>query len=141
MAAQSPSINPFSAITNFVDDIVGGFVATGGILDAGAAKAIAEAKNAHSPEQAAEILASAGVVSQAAQAAQAGASAAENPGNTANTLTGFLSDLTSASLWIRVGEGIVGLILIGIGLNAMLKGKPFQIVTGAAGTIGKAAMF
>jgi hypothetical protein len=53
----------------------------------------------------------------------------------------FLSRLTSANLWIRVGEVVVGLILLGIGLNAMLKGKPLQVVTGAAGVAGKAAMF
>lgn len=52
----------------------------------------------------------------------------------------FLSRLTSANLWIRVGEVVVGLILVGIGLNAMLKGKPLQIVTSAAGVAGKAAM-
>jgi hypothetical protein len=33
------------------------------------------------------------------------------------------------------------LILLGIGLNAMLKGKPLSVVTGTAGTVGKAAMF
>lgn len=74
---------------------------------------------------------------QEAQAAEAGAGAAETA---ATAVPDFLSRLTSANLWIRVGEVVAGLILLGIGLNAMLKGKPLQVVTGAAGTVGKAAM-
>lgn len=59
----------------------------------------------------------------------------------ANSVGDFLGRLTQANTWIRVGEVVVGLILLGIGLNAMLKGKPLQVITGAAGTVGKAAMF
>lgn len=55
-------------------------------------------------------------------------------------ISGFLSRLASANTWVRVGEVVIGLILLGIGLNAMLKGKPMQVVTGAAGTVGKAAI-
>src|SRR5215472_12707456 len=40
--------------------------------------------------------------------------------------------------FLRIGEILVGLVLIGIGLNAMLKGKPLQVVTGTAGMVGKA---
>ncbi len=66
-----------------------------------------------------------------------GAGAVES---TATAVPDFLSRLTSANLWIRVGEVVVGLILLGIGLNAMLKGKPLQVVTQTAGVAGKAAM-
>lgn len=52
----------------------------------------------------------------------------------------FFGRLSQASTWIRVGEVVIGLILVGIGLNAMLKGKPFQVVTKAAGVAGKAAI-
>ncbi len=46
-----------------------------------------------------------------------------------------------SSWFVRVGEILAGLVLVGIGLNSMLKGKPLQIVTSAAGVAGKAAMF
>lgn len=49
----------------------------------------------------------------------------------------FLSRLTSANLWMRIGEVVAGLILLGIGLNAMLHGQPLKVVTGAAGAVGK----
>lgn len=52
----------------------------------------------------------------------------------------FLSRLSNSNTWVRLGEVVIGLILVAIGLNSMLKGKPLQIVTGAAGTVGKAAM-
>jgi hypothetical protein len=44
----------------------------------------------------------------------------------------FLSMLTSGNLWMRVGEVIAGLILFGIGVNALFKGKPMSTVTGVA---------
>jgi hypothetical protein len=50
----------------------------------------------------------------------------------------FLSEVSSASLWVRVGEVIAGLILLGIGLNAMLKGRPMSIITNTAGLAAKA---
>jgi hypothetical protein len=61
-----------------------------------------------------------------------------------NAATSVASDtlkpLFQSAIWLRVGEVVVGLILLGIGLNALLKGKPMSIVTGAAGTVGKAAI-
>jgi len=77
------------------------------------------------------------VSSPVTAAGAAGVGAAESA---ATAVPDFLSRLTSANLWIRVGEVVAGLILLGIGLNAMLKGKPLQVVTGAAGVAGKAAM-
>lgn len=44
----------------------------------------------------------------------------------------FLSMLTSSNLWIRVGEVLAGLILLGIGVNALFHGKPMAAVTGVA---------
>jgi len=75
----------------------------------------------------------AGQEAQAAQDIPGAATAASSVGD-------FLSRLSQANTWIRVGEVVAGLILLGIGLNAMLKGKPFQIVTGTAGRVGKVAM-
>ena len=51
-----------------------------------------------------------------------------------------IGGLFQASLWLRVAEVAMGLILIGIGLNALLKGKPLTVVTSAAGAVGKGAM-
>jgi hypothetical protein len=48
-----------------------------------------------------------------------------------------LKPLFNKAIWLRVGEVVVGLILLGIGLNAMLKGKPLSIVTSAAGAASK----
>lgn len=61
--------------------------------------------------------------------------------SSATAVPDFLSRLTSGNLWIRIGEVVAGLILLGIGLNAMLRNKPLQVVTSAAGVAGKAAMF
>jgi hypothetical protein len=55
-----------------------------------------------------------------------------------NVGSGLLGGLFQKNIWMRAGEVLVGLILLGIGLNAMLKGKPLQVVTTAAGTVGKA---
>jgi hypothetical protein len=49
----------------------------------------------------------------------------------------FLDDLTSGPFWIRAGEILAGLILLAIGVNALFKGKPMNVITGAAGTVGK----
>lgn len=83
-----------------------------------------------------------------AQAAQTGDNTAGNsPGSAIGGATDAavkslnpLAGLFQANIWIRVGEVVVGLILLGIGLNALMKGKPMAIVTGAAGVAGKAAM-
>jgi len=50
-----------------------------------------------------------------------------------------IGGLFQASLWVRVAEVTIGVILIGIGLNAMLHGRPLTVVTGAVGKVGKAA--
>lgn len=63
--------------------------------------------------------------------------AAENAVPGVSSITQFLSQ---PGLWIRLGEVAAGLILLGIGLNAMLKGRPLQVVTGTAGKVGKVAM-
>lgn len=54
-----------------------------------------------------------------------------------NVGSGLLGGLFQKNIWMRVGEVVVGLILLGIGLNAMLKGLPLQVVTTAAGHVGK----
>jgi len=54
-----------------------------------------------------------------------------NP-NPINGLNDFLRLVSSGSLWTRVAEFGVGAILIGVGLNAVFKGKPGTIVKGAA---------
>jgi hypothetical protein len=51
-----------------------------------------------------------------------------------------LGPLFQKNLWVRVAEVLVGVVLVAIGLNAMLKGKPMSVVTKAAGTVGKAAI-
>lgn len=55
-------------------------------------------------------------------------------------VTDFVSRLGNPNLWIRVAEVVVGVVLIAIGLNSMLKGKPMSIVTNTAGAVGKAAL-
>jgi hypothetical protein len=52
-----------------------------------------------------------------------------------------LGKFNIGSWFVRIGEILAGLILVGIGLNAMLKGKPMSVVTGTAGAVGKVAMF
>lgn len=49
----------------------------------------------------------------------------------------FFSRLTQKNTWVRVGEVVIGLVLLGIGVNALFKGAPLKAVTGAAGTVGK----
>lgn len=49
----------------------------------------------------------------------------------------FFQRLTQANTWMRVGEVVVGLILLGIGVNALFKGAPMKAITGTAGTVGK----
>lgn len=39
--------------------------------------------------------------------------------------------------FVRIGEILAGLVLLGIGLNAMLKGRPLQVVTSTAGLAAK----
>lgn len=49
----------------------------------------------------------------------------------------FFARLTQKNTWVRVGEVVIGLVLVAIGVNAMFKGAPLKAVTGAAGTVGK----
>jgi hypothetical protein len=48
---------------------------------------------------------------------------------------GFLANLSSGNLWLRLAEGAIGLILLAIGLSTLLKGTP---AGDAAGTVTKA---
>lgn len=50
-------------------------------------------------------------------------------------VAGFVSALSSPNTWIRVAEVVVGFLLIGVGIDAMLKGAP----TDMAKKAGKAA--
>ena len=45
--------------------------------------------------------------------------------------------LLTQNLLMRVGEILAGLILLGIGVNAMFHGRPMQVVTGTAGLAAK----
>lgn len=73
-------------------------------------------------------------------ALNAGAAAAGGAWNAATAVPRFLSMLTSGNLWLRIGEVAAGLILLGIGVNALFKGRPMSAVTGAAGKIAPLAM-
>jgi hypothetical protein len=84
---------------------------------------------------AAKAFASGLTLNPAAAAAKAAGSAA---GSVASDV---LKPLFQSAIWLRVAEVVAGLILLGIGLNAMLKGKPLSAVTGTAGKLGKVAMF
>lgn len=66
-------------------------------------------------------------------------SAGSLPGGGALTdLSGFLSALTERNTWIRVGEGLLGLILIGIGIAAVTRSNP--VAQRAVKTAAKAAI-
>jgi len=95
-------------ITDFVDGVVGAYTAAGNVLDAGAAKAVAQALRAKNTAQAAEILGSAGIVQSAGEAGIAGANAANNT-NVGNAIWAKLDD---RGTWIRIAEGALGLGLI-----------------------------
>jgi hypothetical protein len=58
----------------------------------------------------------------------------------ATAIPRFLSMLTSSNLWIRVGEVVAGLILLGIGVNALFKGAPMKTVTKTAGKVAPLAL-
>ena len=49
-----------------------------------------------------------------------------------------LGALFQRNIWVRVAEVVTGLILLGIGLNALMKGKPMSVVTKTAGLAAKA---
>ena len=53
-------------------------------------------------------------------------------------LSGFLSALTQRNTWLRIGEGLLGLILIGIGIAAVTRSTPVgKAAIKAAGTAAK----
>lgn len=58
-----------------------------------------------------------------------------NAWSAATAIPRFLSMLTNANLWIRVAEITAGLILMGIGVNALFKGKPMKAVTNVASKV------
>lgn len=73
---------------------------------------------------------------------------ASNVGNLASGATSaaassisssILGPLFQKNIWLRVGEVVVGVILLAIGLNAMLKGKPLTVVTNTVGGAAKTA--
>ena len=76
---------------------------------------------------------------------QATTGAATGAANALQTLTSnplggiasILSGLASGAFWLRAAEVLMGLVLAGIGLNAMLRGRPLQVVTRAAGAAAK----
>lgn len=55
---------------------------------------------------------------------------------TLTDINGFVSALTQRNTWLRIGEGILGLLLIGIGVAALTKGTPIgaAIRTGVQAT-------
>jgi hypothetical protein len=74
-----------------------------------------------------------GLGNVAGQAAGPVVSAAGDALKSLNPLAG----LFQANIWLRVAEVIVGLVLLGIGLNSMLKGAPLKAVTGPAGALAR----
>jgi len=63
--------------------------------------------------------------------------AAAASGATSGLSSAVLGPLFQSNLWIRAVEIVAGLILLGIGMNALFKGAPLKVVTGAAGAAGK----
>lgn len=118
-AEANPSLTPYQAAQAFLLEIG----------TAGLAKAIADA-----------AAATAQATGQAAVGGAIGAEKAAKTISSLNPLSGIasiLSGLTSGNFWLRVGEVLAGLILLGIGVNALFHGKPMQIVTNAAGAVPK----
>lgn len=78
-------------------------------------------------------------VSQAGQAVASGiAGVTQTTGSALPSISSPFGALFQKNLWIRVAEVVIGLILMGIGLNSMLKGKPLTVITAPAGALGKA---
>lgn len=63
-----------------------------------------------------------------------------NPLDWLSNIGNFFSKLTQANTWIRAGEIVAGLILLGIGVNALFKGRPLDTVTKVAGKAAPLAM-
>jgi hypothetical protein len=119
--ARAPRITPTQATIGWVAaaDLGSGITATGVLVGQVPGAAAAGAENvANSP------------LGKATNAAWTAATAVPR----------FLSMLTSGNLWLRVGEVVAGLILLGIGVNALFKGRPMSAVTGTAGKLAPLAM-
>ena len=79
--------------------------------------------------------AAAGKAAKAAadKAAQSGSINIPNPLSGLDAIGNFFGKLGESSTWMRVGEVLIGLIILGIGVNALFDNKPLQIVTKTAG--------
>ena len=49
-----------------------------------------------------------------------------------NAIGDFANRLTQGNTWLRVGEVIVGLMILYVGLNAVMKGTPIETATHSA---------
>lgn len=76
--------------------------------------------------------------------ASAKAQSTEKKGQVPNPLGGlaaigaFFSDLSNANTWVRVGEGLLGLVLIAVGVARITHAVP--IATSIAGKVGAVAL-
>ena len=64
--------------------------------------------------------------------------------NMYHSVTGFLNELSKGSTWVRVGEFVGGIVLIGVAASAVLKpgsiaGKTAKVAASPASVVGKAA--
>jgi hypothetical protein len=73
----------------------------------------------------------------AAKAAAAG-SGIPNPLSGLDAIGSFFGTLTEASTWMRVGEVVLGIILLAVGVSRMTKAVP--VATKVAKTVGMAAL-
>lgn len=89
------------------------------------------------PVTPAEKEAVASLAGPAGLAAEGGTAALSGVGQ--DVVNDALKPLFQASIWKRMGEVSVGLILLAIGVNALFKNKPLSIVTSGAGALGKVA--
>lgn len=78
-----------------------------------------------------------------AQATALNQGAAATPGNIASGAAAaasgtVLGPLFQASIWLRAGEVLFGVVLVAIAVNAMFKGKPLNVVAAPARLAAKA---
>lgn len=67
----------------------------------------------------------------------AGTSSFPNP---FGSVTDFLALLANGNTWVRVGEVVLGLLILGVGVNAALKhNDAYKSVTGTVKKVGKVA--
>jgi hypothetical protein len=64
--------------------------------------------------------------------AQSASSAVGNPLAGVAAIGDFFNRLTEGNTWLRVGEVTVGLLILYIGLNAVMKGTPVETATHTA---------